>query len=195
MLKETPATPTLPEFTPDGVLPPGDYEMTFEEIKESMLVRGPAKGYPNWDREWRMLLVEKLEILVHQLWSVGIKDVFINGSFVEDKDHPNDIDGYFICDREAVANGSLVQRLNLLDPHKVWTWDPDARVGHPGSPKKQLPMWHWYRVELYPHWGQPSSIKDKFGHDLEFPAAFRISRRDDLPKGIVKIMEVKHDSQ
>ena len=139
--------------------------------------------------------MESLEILVHQLWEAGIREVFINGSFVEDKDHPNDIDGYFVCSREELLNGALVQKLNLFDKHKVWTWDPQSRIGHPASPKKQLPMWHWYRVELYPHWGQGSGIRDKFGNELEFPAAFRISRRDDCPKGIVKIVEVKNDPQ
>ena len=58
----------------------------------------------------------------------------------------------------------------------------------PGDyPKKQLPMWHHYRVELYPHCGLPSGIKDAYGNDLEFPSAFRQSRRDGKPRGIIKI--------
>ena len=48
-------------------------------------------------------------------------------------------------------------------------------------------MWHQYRVELYPHYGQPSGVRDKYGHELEFPSAFRQSRCDGKPKGIVKI--------
>jgi hypothetical protein len=48
-------------------------------------------------------------------------------------------------------------------------------------------MWHQYRVELYPHFGQLSGIRDKYGNDLEFPSAFRISRRDGRARGIVKI--------
>jgi hypothetical protein len=184
----------LPDFTSDGVLPPGDYELTLEEIRSSMLVLGPSKGYPNWDREWRLLLVDGLEILARQLWSVGIEDVFVNGSFVEDKDHPRDIDGYFVCSRQSLQDGSLVRELNLLDPYKVWTWDPASMIVCPGSPKRQLPMWVKYHVELYPHFGQGAcGIKDKFGNELDFPAAFRISRRNDLPKGIVKAREVRHD--
>lgn len=57
----------------------------------------------------------------------------------------------------------------------------------PAYPKRQLPMWHVYRVELYPHVGQLTGIRDKFGHELEFPSAFRQSRGTGLPKGIVKI--------
>ena len=48
-------------------------------------------------------------------------------------------------------------------------------------------MWHAYRVELYAHFGQLSGIRDKFGNELEFPSAFRLSRRNGLPRGIVKI--------
>jgi hypothetical protein len=51
-------------------------------------------------------------------------------------------------------------------------------------------MWHRYRVELYPHvpgLGVGSGITDKYGHELEFPSAFRQSRRDGAPRGIVKI--------
>jgi hypothetical protein len=175
-------------FTFDGLLPPGDYEMTLEEIRASVLVKGPPKGYPNWDSRWRSHLLDNFAILSSQLRKVGVKNVYLNGSFVEDKDHPNDIDGYFTCDVLRFVSGEIQRELNLLDPYKVWTWNPASRRAAPGSPKRQLPMWHQYRVELYPHLpGMHTGIKDKHGHDLEFPSAFRISRRDDKPKGIIKI--------
>lgn len=175
-------------FTFDGLLPSGDYEMTLDEVRASILVQGPREGYPNWDSAWRAHLIDNLEILVNQLRKVGVTNVFLNGSFVEDKDHPNDIDGYFTCDVFRFISGDLARELNLLDPHKVWTWSPASRRLAPGSPKRQLPMWHQYRVELYPHLpGLGTGIRDKHGNDLEFPSAFRLSRRDDKPKGIIKI--------
>jgi hypothetical protein len=177
----------LPEFGQDGLLPPGDYELTLTEIRSSLLVVGPSSAYPTWDAGWRAQLVDNLEVMVKQLWEVGITDVFIDGSFVEDKDYPNDIDGYFVCDLMELATGRLQSKLNLLDPHKIWTWDPASRRPFRGYPKKQLPMWHVYRVELYPHYGQLSGIRDKYGNELEFPSAFRISRRDGQPRGIIKI--------
>ncbi len=118
---------------------------------------------------------------------VGVAEIFVDGSFVEDKEHPNDIDGYFVCDLRELASGRLQSALNLLDPHKVWTWDPALRRPYRGYPKKQLPMWHHYRVEMYPHCGQLSGIRDKYGNELEFPSAFRLSRRDGRPRRIVKI--------
>lgn len=175
----------VPNFDSGGFLPPGDYEVSFDDLRNSVLVNGPP-DHPNWNRLWRLYLVNNLEILTKQLWQVGITEIFADGSFAEDKDHPNDIDGYFVCDRMFLASGALQQQLNLIDPHKVWTWDPSSRRPYRGD-KKQLPMWHHYRVELYPHFGQRSGIRDEFGNDLEFPAAFRKSRREHRQRGIIKI--------
>ena len=188
---------SIPPFDEEGLLPPGDYEVSFAELIESHLICGPddPEKYPAWDTPWRRHLVQSLEVLVRQLWQVGIFDIFADGSFVEDKEHPNDIDGYFVCTLDALKTGELARQLNLLDPFKVWTWDPASRRAYRGYPKKQLPMWHRYRVELYPHvpgLGFGSGIRDRFGHELEFPSAFRQSRRDGRPRGIIRI---KHGGQ
>ena len=183
----------LPEFTAEGLLPPGDYELSIDELRECLLVHGPADKilYPGWDAAWRRQLVTNLAVMVGQLVEVGVTNVFIDGSFVEDKEHPNDIDGYFECDLGWLASGDLERELNLIDVHKVWTWDPASRRPYRGYPKRQLPMWHVYRVELYPHYGQLCGIVDEQGHELEFPSAFRRSRRDGRPRGIVKIGGVR----
>ncbi len=182
----------IPPFDPDGLLPPSDYELSFDELRRSALVVGPGdpNAYPSWDRPWREQLVNNLEILTRQLWQVGIREVFADGSFAEDKEHPNDIDGYLESGLNELISGELERKLNLLDPSKVWTWDPSSRKPYRGYPKKQLPMWHRYRVELYPHvhgLGIGSGILDKYGNELEFPSAFRQCRRNGKPRGIVKI--------
>lgn len=177
---------SLPPFTSDGVLPPGDYPLTLRELAASTLVTGfGASG--TWDSAWRAQLTRNLATVVGQLWQVGITAIFIDGSFVEDKDHPNDIDGYFECDIQYLASGRLARDLNALDPYKVWTWDPGSRRWDPDSGKRQLPMWFAYRVELYPHFGQPTGITDQFGNQLQFPSAFRLSRRSFTPKGIIRL--------
>ena len=180
-------TALLPPFTAEGLLPPGDYELSLAELAESMLVAGPEHRAPTWDSAWRSRLVASLAILVRQLWHVGIDRIFADGSFVEDKDHPNDIDGYFDCPKDRLASGELVRSLNALDPKRCWTWDPAKRRQYRGYPKRQLPMWHAYRVELYPHFGQPAGIRDQHGHELEFPSAFRRSRLSGRPRGIIRI--------
>ena len=176
-------------FSTAGTLPAGDYSMTLAMLRESILVLGPGepKQFPTWDASWRATLVDNLEILSRQLWAVGIDRIFVNGSFVEDKDRPNDIDGYFEVDPIAFPVSRLRHELNLLDEHKVWTWDRAARRPYSGS-KLQLPMWHVYRVELYPHYPGLVAGRDKFGNGLEFPAFFRQRRIDGSQKGIVELI-------
>lgn len=184
------AIPTA--FNSNGVLDPGTYDATFSEIRNSILVLGDGPSQ-TWDRAWRSQLVNNAEILVTQLNQVGVKDIFLDGSFVEDKDHPNDIDGYFdphlsmMSPTDMAVFTKIISDLNNLDPNKVWTWDPSARQPCKGFAKKQLPMWMFYRVELYPHLDQGSGIKDTHGYDLKFPSAFRQSRHNFQPKGIIKI--------
>jgi hypothetical protein len=104
--------PYVADFVTDGVLPPRDFELTLAELRTSILVLGPhTGGRDTWDESWRRKLVDNLEILVKQLHRTGISEVFINGSFVEDKDHPNDIDGYFVCDLRRLASGELQREL------------------------------------------------------------------------------------
>ncbi len=79
--------------------------------------------------------------------------------------------------------------LNQLDPYRVWTWHVNRRTPDPNSTKLQLPMWHRYRVELYPEYGQLSGIVDEFGNNQLFPAAFRKTRGAFKPKGIIRLVQ------
>lgn len=44
----------IPPFDADGLLPPADYEVSFEELRKSILIVGPAdaKEHSSWDRPW-----------------------------------------------------------------------------------------------------------------------------------------------
>ncbi len=182
----------LPDFNEDGLLPPGEYATTFDQLRASALVAEPP-GRASWDRPWRSFLVDNLELLTWQLWRVGIVEVYAAGSFVEAKDHPADIDGYFACDRAAYKSRRLRNALNALDPYRAWTWrQADRRPDAAG--KLKLPLWHHYRVELFPYYGQPTTeFRDRNGRDLTFPELFRrrtpagADAQDPLPKGIVKL--------
>ena len=178
----------LPHFNVHGILPPKDYRLTFDELRLSTVVQGNGTD-PDWDIAWRLHLINQCEVMVQQLWQTGIDEIFLDGSFVEEKSHPNDIDGYFVCDAFHFASGDLQRDLNALDTYKIWTWDPATRRSYRGYAKKQLPMWHRYRVELYPHFGQPSGIRDQFGHELQFPSAFRQQRGSGTPKGVIQILQ------
>lgn len=163
--------------------------MTLAEIRDSVLVKGPGSGSEGWDKEWRAKLVDNLEILAKQLWwEAGNEEIYINGSFVEDKLHPNDIDGYFVCDEETWASGELKRKLNALDEDKIWDWSAGSRKRYRGYPKKQLRMWRKYRMDLYPHIGQGTGVLDANGNEMEFPALFRAVRSTGKEKGIVKLV-------
>lgn len=180
---------TLPPFDEDGLLPAGDYELTLDELETSHLVTG--HGHEPWSTKTRLQLVKNLRVLVEQLWRVGIENIYIDGSFVENKPKPNDIDGYFECKLMDLATGDLQRELNALDPYKCWTWNPSSRRPDSSSTKLQLPMWHIYRVELYPHASTrmtSSGLRDEHGNELQFPAAFRRQRDTGRAKGIVKIV-------
>lgn len=183
---------TIPSNFINGALAPGTYEATFNQLRQSILVQG-VDNLGTWDSGWRAKLLGQAEILTKELWAVGIKDVFLDGSFVEDKDRPNDIDGYFdtglsMTPGDLDSFSQLVQKLNLNSPNKIWDWNPQSRVAVAGFAKKQLPMWVHHRVELYPHLQQSSGIQDKYGNDLEFPSAFRQCRGSGNAKGIVKLV-------
>ncbi len=163
--------------------------MTLDQIEESTFVAGPEPRTPNWDESWRRQLVSNLRIVVGQLRDVGVDEIFVDGSFAEDKDHPNDIDGYFACEPMRFASGDLERDLNRIDPKKSWTWSHSARRAYRGYPKLQLPMWHAYRIEMYPHYAGLVAGNDEHGQPLEFPAFFRKRRDNGAPKGIIRIVE------
>lgn len=139
-------------FTKKGVLPKGEYEMTFNELRASPLVQGPENPeISGWDTPWRALLVNQAEILVRQLWNIGITEIFLDGSFTEAKPHPNDIDGYFECDITLAASDRLRRSLNEQDPHKVWTLDDKDRKSYRGYCKNSYPcdtfiVWNFGRI-------------------------------------------------
>jgi hypothetical protein len=74
----------IPQFTDEGLLPPGVRETDLQELKEKM----------GWSRKRRELL-EGLEEALELLASWGVVRVYLDGSFVTDKDLLNDIDGCY----------------------------------------------------------------------------------------------------
>jgi hypothetical protein len=121
---------------------------------------------------------------------VDIAHIYLNGSFVEDKDHPNDIDIYFDCDRKYFVTGDLETRLNRLDPHKCWTWSDDRRKSYDATGKKHLPIWWQYSIDPWPNFGQGAGILNrKTNREMAFPELFRASRFTLRQKGIVKIQK------
>jgi len=177
-----------PVFSAAGLLPAGDYVMTFPQLRGSMLVKGPTSGSPNWDAPWRGRLVDNLNSVVRTLWELGIEYVIIDGSFVEQKDHPNDIDAYFPVTAKRWVSREVERELNRKRSENVWTWDwryasvpVDPRVPH-----RRLPFWHKYRIDLFPNFGAKAILHERLGW-LTFEDGFRHTRSG-APKGVVKVL-------
>ena len=178
----------LPEFDKRGILPPKDYVLTVAELHDSMLVTGPKTGAPHWDRQWRSLLVRNLSLVAKTLWDLGVEYLVIDGSFVEQKDHPNDIDAYFPIARGRWVSREVERELNRRRSEDVWTWDLDRRYlpADPRVPHRKPPFWHKYRIELWPEYGQEAILHKRLGW-LTFEDGFRRTTGGDR-KGVVKIL-------
>lgn len=77
-------TRMIPQFTDEGLLPPGVHETSLEELREKM----------GWSRKRRDLL-GGLEEALELMAACGVARAYLDGSFVTDKDRPNDIDGCY----------------------------------------------------------------------------------------------------
>ena len=82
----------IAQFTEDGLLPPGVHGTDLEELREKM----------GWSRK-RQGLLEGLEEALELMAACGVVRVHLDGSFVTDKDRPNDIDGCYDLAEDVTA--------------------------------------------------------------------------------------------
>jgi predicted nucleotidyltransferase len=163
----------LPNFI-DGLLPDGIYELSLSELRKSMLVTGPAIGCsPTWDRAWRAELVDNLDKIAKQLWQIGITEIFIYGSFVVEKDKPNDIDIYFLCEFNYLKTGQLEEDLKRTAGRKIRTW-PNPMTWN----EYHTIIWNEYHIDLNVHTERQLLI--------DFPITSR-QTLEGTPRGVVKI--------
>ncbi|MFN7922610.1 MAG: hypothetical protein U0Q16_21075 [Bryobacteraceae bacterium] len=122
-----------------------------------------------------MHLIDNLEILTRQLWQSGVSEVFADGSFAEEKDHPNDIDGYFVCSLESIRTGELVRQLNRLAPFHVWTWDPAERRPYRGYAKSNCRCGiaiGWNFIRTFRGWASEAAFETGMAMSWSFPPPF-----------------------
>lgn len=94
----------IPSFTDEGLLPPGVHDTDLEELKEKM----------GWSRRRRELL-EGLEESLGLMAACRVERVYLDGSFVTDKDRPNDIDGCYDL-AEDVTDDDLGRLAPIFPP-------------------------------------------------------------------------------
>ena len=74
----------IPEFNDLGYLPPGVYEANWQEFMQRFAIN-----------RHRQRLATGLAAALRKLSIAGCRRVIIGGSFVTDKDQPNDFDGWY----------------------------------------------------------------------------------------------------
>lgn len=112
----------IPEFTENGLLPPGIYETALGELHEKM----------GWSRR-RLALLEGLEGALELMAASGVRRVYVDGSFVTDKDRPNDIDGCY-----DLQEGATAEELEAMAPI------------FPPSPANRAKAKEIYGVDFFP---------------------------------------------
>ena len=86
----------LPQFDADGLLPPGIHWAIWDEVSATF-----------GNTPWRRRLLDGLEMAINSLRRAGCHTLYIDGSFVTNKEVPNDFDACW--EEEGVAP-------ELLDP-------------------------------------------------------------------------------
>ncbi len=142
----------LPPYNSRGYLPPGIYILTIEEV-ESIF------GY---NAKRRRLIIGLKQGLAH-LKSCGCKRVYLNGSFITEKEVPDDFDACWDDDISDQQFNKLAESFPVL---------LDLSNG-------RIAQKMFYNGEFFP----ASFLADGLNNFLEF---FQIDRYGN-PKGIIKI--------
>jgi len=101
-------------------------------------------------------------------------------------------DGYFVCDLRRLRVATPA-RLNLLDPHKVWTWDPAERRPFRRLSEEATTDVAPVSNRALPHYGQLSASGTS-SQRVRIPVAFRLSAAQWQSKGDYQD-EDRHDPQ
>jgi len=100
-------TTPIPQFDKNRNLPPGIYKVTLDDIEDQL----------TWN-EKRKELFTGLSLAISNLKSANVKRVWIDGSFVTNKDEPNDIDGCWEYDLGVDDHKLDVVFLDMSPPRK-----------------------------------------------------------------------------
>ncbi len=93
------------EYTP--LLEPGIHDISKDALIEHFVL-------PFSSKDKRSELIERFNVLLEQVESIGISfEIWVNGSFVTDKEEPNDIDVAFFFN-PLDANALAVDKQNVL---------------------------------------------------------------------------------
>lgn len=128
----------IPSFDPEtGALPPGDHLATLEEVNRAF----------GWTFRRRELLRE-LGHVIEFLRDKGVLRIWIDGSFVTDKDRPNDVDVLYEAPPDVDARTwgihSPRRRRDLKELTRIDLWKapaPQPVSDRPGKTQSLHDFW------------------------------------------------------
>ena len=121
----------LPDFNQTGVLPPGIHWANWDDLTQRY-GRNP----------WRKSLLAGLKAALENLRDAGCRTAYIDGSFVTDKEYPNDYDA---CWEEAGVDPYLLDpALLIFDPGRE-----TQKAKYPGELFRQPPL---QTLKVCPFW-------------------------------------------
>jgi hypothetical protein len=162
-------------FTAKGLLAPGEHDVTIDQLRSGILVTGPTPRGSGWDADHRSLLVDRLEAWLPKIWLSGARFVVVDGSFVEEKGRPSDLDAYFVYStRSALLHG--VQFLRTNAPPGYFDKRTSDEAGHDLMRREQLLDFFWCCDEEPPK--KRSDVRTYFA-----------STRSGDPKGVIRIVK------
>ena len=101
----------IPALQANGELPPGEHEASLDEVEA-------VYGSSN---DCRRLLMRGLRKAANNFGRSGVRTLWINGSFITDKEEPNDIDGCWeyipVVDSEKLDPVFLGTREEMKDKY------------------------------------------------------------------------------
>ena len=138
---------SIPAVQPNGELPPGEHQASLDEIEARYGV----------STDCRKLLMQGLRKAASNFKLSGVSTLWINGSFITDKEEPNDIDG-------------------------CWEYTPaiDTKKLDPVFLGSRKEMQNKYGLDFF-----IANIIEA-GSGLPFPKFFQVNRDGD-PKGIIVV--------
>ena len=139
----------IPPFNQHGLLPPGIHPASMGEVVEKL----------GFSPKRQDLIEQGLKPMVERLKALGVRDVYLNGSFTTAKPSPGDIDGYVLT-----TVGSALES-EVIEHYEEWktTYQVDLWPAYTDEPGEMSQDW-W---------------REHFGHTKEQPPK---------AKGIVKLI-------
>ena len=101
----------IPQFDADGLLPPEIHRATWDEVTAKF-----------GNTPWRRQILDGLEMAIDSLRRAGCRTVYIDGSFVTNKEIPNDFDagraaqkGRYLGELFPASAGATAEGISFLE--------------------------------------------------------------------------------